>query len=64
MFFDVREFQALLEKLQPRERPMLWVSMTTGLRRGELAGLKWRDVDFEKLTIDVLRSVVDQWEAK
>lgn len=56
----VGEFQALLGELQLRERVMLWVSMTTGLRRGELAGLKWRDVDFEKLTIDVLRSVVDQ----
>ena len=39
---------------------MLWLGMTAGLRRGELAGLRWCDVNFEKLTIDVLRSVVDQ----
>jgi integrase len=32
--------------------------MTTGLRRGELAGLKWQDVDFENMQIDVNRSVV------
>jgi integrase len=57
---DVGEFQALLGELQLRERVMLWLGMTTGLRRGELAGLKWCDVNFEKLTIDVLRSVVDQ----
>jgi integrase len=57
---EVGEFQALLGQLQLRERVMLWVSMTTGLRRGELAGLRWYDVDFEKLTINVLRSVVDQ----
>src|SRR5579864_1364725 len=57
---DVGEFQALLGELQLRERVMLWVGMTTGLRRGELAGLRWCDVNFEKLTIDVLRSVVDQ----
>ena len=54
------EFQALLGELQLRERVMLWLGMTTGLRRGELAGLRWCDVKFEKLTIDVLRSVVDQ----
>ena len=28
--------------------------------RGELAGLKWEDVNFEKLYVDVTRSVVDQ----
>lgn len=57
---EVGEFQALLGELQLRERIMLWVGMTTGLRRGELAGLRWCDISFEKLTIDVLRSVVDQ----
>lgn len=57
---EVGEFQALLGPLQLRERVMLWVSMTTGLRRGELAGLRCCDVDFEKLTINVLRSIVDQ----
>jgi integrase len=34
--------------------------MVTGLRRGELAGLKWQDVRFEELEINVQRSVVDQ----
>jgi len=57
---DVAEFQILLDELQLRERVMLWLGMTAGLRRGELAGLRWCDVNFEKLTIDVLRSVVDQ----
>lgn len=60
----VGEFQALLGELHLRERVMLWVGMTTGLRRGELAGLRWCDVNFEKLTIDVLRSVVDQQVGK
>ena len=31
-----------------------------GLRHGELAGLRWQDIDFEQLTITVERSVVDQ----
>ena len=57
---DAAEFQRLLGELGLRERVLVWVSMTTGLRRGELAGLKWCDVSFEKLTINLLRSVVDQ----
>jgi len=57
---DVAEFQRLLGELGLRERVPVWVSMTTGLRRGELAGLKWCDVSFRELTINLLRSVVDQ----
>jgi integrase len=34
--------------------------MATGLRRGELAGVKWHDFDFADLDIDVRRSIVDQ----
>ncbi len=34
------------------------VARFTGLRRGELIGLQWEDVDFENLVIHVRRSVV------
>ena len=34
--------------------------MVTGLRRGELTGLKWENIDFEDLVIDVNKSVVSQ----
>ena len=34
--------------------------MPSGLRRGELAGLKWEDFDFGKLHVSVTRSLVDQ----
>jgi integrase len=36
------------------------MDMATGLRRGELTGIKWGDIDFANLLIDVQRSVVDQ----
>ena len=35
-----------------RERAMVSLDMTSGLRRGELAGLKWGDFDFENLTVE------------
>jgi integrase len=57
---EVEEMQQLLGALGVRERAMVFLDMALGLRRGELAGLKWEDVNFEKLYVDVTRSVVDQ----
>ena len=53
-------FNAHRSELSLREQVMVWLCMTTGLRRGELAGLRWSDISFEALTINVVRSVVDQ----
>jgi integrase len=36
---------------------MVLLAGSTGLRRGELIGLKWSDVDFEHMLINVTRSV-------
>ncbi len=57
---EVSEFQALLQELSFRERTLVALDGITGLRRGELIGLKWSDIDFEKLQINVTRSVVHQ----
>ncbi len=57
---DISEMQGILAELLPRDRTLVLLSMVTGLRRGELTGLKWKDIDFENLQIDVQRSVVDQ----
>ena len=57
---EVSEMQAMVAELQLRERALLFLDMATGLRRGELAGLKWQDIDFENLQIDVNKSVVSQ----
>lgn len=57
---EISEVQAIVAKLQLRERVLLFLDMATGLRRGELTGIKWGDIDFANLQIDVQRSVVDQ----
>jgi len=54
------EFRRLEIVLRPRERVLICLALSLGLRRGELAALRWRDIDFEQLTIAVERSLVDQ----
>jgi integrase len=52
------ELAALLSKLPEPLRAAAELDAFTGLRRGELIGLRWEDVDFENLSIHVRRSVV------
>jgi integrase len=51
------EIQNLLLELKSCFRLMVMLDVTTGLRRSELFALKWRDVDFSNLRLDVLRSI-------
>ncbi len=52
------ELAALLLKLPEPLRTAAELDAFTGLRRGELIGLQWEDVDFENFTVHVRRSVV------
>jgi integrase len=54
------EFVRLQAALPLRERVLVCLALAAGLRRGELAGLRWEDLDFEQLTLTIRRSVVDQ----
>ena len=57
---EVSEMQDILAELLPLDPTLVLLSMVTGLRRGELAGLKWQDIHFQNLQIDVQRSIVSQ----
>lgn len=46
-----------LEACSSRWRPFFTVALDTGLRRGELIGLRWEDVDLLQRTICVRRSI-------
>ena len=52
------EFGRLLPKLPHRERVMVLLAGTTGLRRSELIALTWEDVNFDTLEISINKSCV------
>lgn len=52
------EFQALLEQLSVRDRAMVLLAGSTGLRRSEMIALTWADVNTQTLEVNVLRSCV------
>jgi integrase len=56
------EVSALLSELHDPFRTLILLASVTGLRRGELFGLKWEDIDFVDAEIRIMRSVVDQVE--
>jgi integrase len=41
-----------------RHFAFLWVAAFTGMRRSELVGLQWRDIDFEHAAVSVTRGLV------
>jgi integrase len=55
---QARELLALLEDEAPQFRIIVTVLMFTGLRRGELLGLKWEDVDLDTGIINVKRNLL------
>jgi len=52
------EIRALVDNLSIRERTLVLLAVSTGLRQSELFGLKWGDIDFAQRTMSVTRSIV------
>ena len=52
------EIKALLNGLGLRERTLVLVAASTGLRQSELFAVKWGDIDFAQNTMNVTRSIV------
>jgi len=48
------------EEVPQPSRTIALIAATTGMRRGELFGLKWEDVNFEQRKVHIVRSIVDQ----
>ena len=52
------EIKALLDGLGLRERTLVLLAASTGLRQSEIFGLKWGDIDFDQRAMSVTRSIV------
>jgi integrase len=57
---DPSEAERLLGALSPGDRPLWATAMYAGLRRGELMGLRWCDVDLARGVIEVRQA----WDPK
>lgn len=54
---EAREFvKCILNEEDPRKKAVLSIFIFTGLRKGEVAGLKFEDIDFDKKTLSVNRN--------
>jgi integrase len=54
------EMVKLLKELGQRDRLLVLVLASTGMRRGEVLALKWSDIDFANMLICVRRSIYHQ----
>ncbi|MGA2859168.1 MAG: site-specific integrase [Candidatus Sulfotelmatobacter sp.] len=54
------ELQALFVELGLRERTLVLLDVPTGMRRGELLAPRWLDVDFQKRTLNIRKSIWQQ----
>jgi integrase len=52
------ELRALIDGLRFRERTLVLLAASTGLRQSELFGLKWGDINLVQGTMNVTRSIV------
>jgi len=57
---SIEQIAAPLRILKEPTRTMVFLAVFTGLRVGELLGLKWKDIDFQKMEVHVIRSIVMQ----
>jgi integrase len=55
----VQQATTLLQGLSPMPRAMVGLAILSGLRRGELFALRWRDVDLHMRTLSVREAVYD-----
>lgn len=56
-YFEVPQVEALLSVASPEIALLITIAVNCGLRASELCALQWRDIDLERRTITVCRSI-------
>ncbi len=65
--YTVEEVSEILKALETEPlniRTLIEIAIFTGMRRGEIVGLKWGDIDFQNQKINVKRSIYKTKEGK
>jgi len=55
-YLTQQEMAGLVEACSPHLKPIVVTALHTGMRKSEILGLKWRDIDFRAKTITVHRT--------
>lgn len=55
---QAKQFISLLPQMDIEFQAMMYLLITSGLRRGEMLGLQWRDIDFDNRIASINRCVV------
>lgn len=61
LFLDDKQVQVLLDtalEIEDRFYPLYYLAIHTGMRQGEIIGLKWVDLDWDQNTLQVKRQVL------
>jgi len=59
MAWTARELSTFLARMAGhRHHPTWWLAAHTGIRRSELIGLQWRDIDLEHRRLSITRTIV------
>jgi len=59
-YLEKEEIFKLLVNCNERLKPIVIVAINTGMRRGEILGLKWHDIDFRRSIIYLLNTKNDE----
>ena len=54
---EAQTFFSLLPNCTLDFQCMLYLLITTGIRRGELMGLQWQDIDIDNMTVEIMRNI-------